>query len=290
MRFCWFTLFIVLLTSVFRPQQADAQLFYSGTEYGIVLGGSHYFGDLNDQYGLKDPHFAAGIFLRQHLTPYISVRGSAIYTKVGYSDSYSKNDFYQMRNLSFTSDIVELAAQAEFNFTRFFTGEINHRFTPYLTGGLVAFYYNPYAYLNGQRYFLRKLGTEGQNLSGYEDRKYGTVGFAVPVGIGLKWWIKPGFNLGVEIADRLTLNDHLDDVSTSYVGADKFPNNPDFPNPAYYLQDRSLEVSSVALGRAGKQRGNSETFDQYMVAVFHLSFQLKVYRCPNYLQSDVWQE
>lgn len=283
--------FLLCLLSfpLFWVQRADAQLFYSGTEYGTIVGGSHYFGDLNDEYGLKDPHFACGIFVRQHLTPFISLRGSLSYTKVGYSDSYSQNDFYRIRNLSFTSNIVEVAVQSEFNFKRFFTGEPTHRFAPYLTGGIAVFYYDPYANLNGQTYYLRKMGTEGQNLSGYEDRKYGTVGVAVPVGLGFKYWIKPGLNIGFEIADRLTFNDYLDDVSNSYVGAENFPNPPDYPNPAFYLQDRSPEVSSVALGRPGKQRGNSQTKDQYLMAVFHLSFQLKVYRCPSYLQSDVWE-
>lgn len=280
-------LILLLFVSLADVQSADAQLFYSGTEYGITFGGSHYFGDVNDKYGLKAPHLAFGVFVRQHITPYISIRGNLSYTKIGYQDSYNSNDFYRTRNLSFESDIVELGVQSEFNFTRFFTGESGHRFAPYLTGGICAFYYNPYAMLGGSKYYLRKMGTEGQNLDQYKDRKYGTVSAAIPVGIGFKYWIKPGFNLGFEIADRLTFTDYLDDVSHSYVGADNFPNNPDFPNPAYYLQDRSLEVGSVALGRPGKQRGNSQTYDQYIMAVFHLSFQLKVYRCPGYMEGTL---
>jgi hypothetical protein len=271
-------------------RQASAQLFYSGTEYGITVGASQYFGDLNDNYGLKFVRPVAGVFLRQHITPYISIRGAFSYTKVGYSDAFNDNDFYKTRNLSFKSDIVELAVQSEFNFTHFATGEDGKRFTPYLTGGIGAFYFNPYTEIFGNRQYLRKLGTEGQNLGGYDDRKYHSIAVCFPVGFGFKYWIRPGFNLGFEIADRLTLTDYLDDVSTSYVGADKFYNEPDHPNPAYYLQDRSPEVSSIALGRAGKQRGNSQTLDQYMYAVFNLSFQLKVYRCPHYRQEDAMDQ
>ena len=270
-------------------RKVAAQLFYSGTEYGITAGVSQYFGDLNDNYGLKFVRPAGGVFIRHHLTPYISIRGGLTYTKIGYQDSYNDNAFYRMRNLSFQSDIVELAVQSEFNFTRFATGEDGRRFTPYLTGGIGAFYYNPYAEHAGAKHYLRKLGTEGQNLEGFESRKYHSVAVCFPVGLGFKYWIKPGFNLGFEIADRLTLTDYLDDVSTSYVGSDKFPSSPDFPNPAYDLQDRSREVSGVELGRAGKQRGNSQTRDQYMYAIFSLSFQLKVYRCPGYLQEGVME-
>lgn len=279
---------ILLSLIVIGAPHASAQLFYSGTEYGIMGGGSHYFGDLNDKYGLQEPHPVGGVFIRQLLTPYIAVRGSLSYTKVGYQDAFNANTFYKTRNLSFKSDIVEVAVQSEFNFTRFSTGEDGKRFTPYLTGGIGAFYYNPYAEFADKRYYLRKLGTEGQNLDGYENRKYSTVAICFPVGVGFKYWIKPGFNLGFEIADRLTLTDYLDDVSTSYVGSDKFPNNPDFPNPAYSLQDRS--IGSPALGREGKQRGNSQTRDQYMYVVFNLSFQLKVYRCPNYIQADEYEQ
>lgn len=272
-----------LLVLLLGSSVSRAQLFYAGTEYGISLGGSQYFGDLNDKYGFKFIRPVGGVFIRHLLTPYIAIRGNASYTRIGYSDALTDNAFYKTRNLSFQSDIFELSVQSEFNFTRFATGEDGRRFTPYLTGGVGVFYYNPTAEFGGHRYSLRKLGTEGQNLEGYESRKYHPIAVCFPVGLGFKYWLKPGFNFGFEIADRLTLTDYLDDVSTSYVGANKFNTNPDFPNPAYYLQDRSADPSSsAALGRAGKQRGNSQTRDQYLFAVIHLSIQFKTYRCPNY--------
>ncbi|MEO6830813.1 MAG: DUF6089 family protein [Chitinophagaceae bacterium] len=269
-------------------KNAQGQLFFAGTEYGITIGGSQYFGDLNDSYGLKFIRPAGGIFIRQHLNPYISVRASLTATNIGYDDKLNTNAYEKYRNLNFTSHIVELSAQSEFNFIRFTTGEENHRFTPYLTGGIGVFYYDPVSVFNGKHYSLRKLGTEGQNLAEYKDRKYNSFAVCFPVGVGFKYWVKPGLNLGFEIADRLTLTDYLDDVSTSYVGADKFPTNPDYPNPAYTLQDRSAEPSSPsALGRAGKQRGNTSSYDQYMYGVFNISFQLKVYRCPSYLKEGI---
>ncbi len=272
----------------------SAQLFFTGTEYGITLGGSQYFGDLNDNYGLNTPHPVGGAFLRYHINPYISVRANFSYTKVGYSDRLSDNAFYKARNLSFESDIFEFSVQSEFNFVRFATGEEGRRFTPYLTGGVGVFYYNPYTELEGKRYYLRKYGTEGQNLSGFENRKYSSFSACFPVGLGVKYWIAPGFNIGFELADRLTLTDYLDDVARSYVGADKFPsNNPDFPNPATRLQDRSVDNpinNPKALGRTGKQRGNSQTSDQYLYGIINLSFQLKTYRCPNYKAAEVMEE
>lgn len=262
--------------------QAVAQNFYSGSEYGVSLGASQYFGDLNDEYGFRFIRPAAGLFGRVHLNPYIAVRGSVNYTRVGYDDKFSSNVYNQKRNLNFQSDIYEAAIQAEFNFFRFSTGEIGNRWTPYLTGGIGAFYYNPFTEYAGRRYNLRPLGTEGQN-AGFDGRRYSKIAMCFPIGAGFKYWIRPGMNFGFEIADHLTTTDYLDDVSTTYVGDWLFPSDPQNPNPAYILQDRSLEASPDApIGRAGKQRGNSSTKDQYLMVLFHLSFQLKVYKCPAY--------
>ncbi len=268
--------------------KVTAQTFYSGTEYGVAIGGSQYFGDLNDDYGFQYVRPAAGLFIRQHVNPFIALRVTGNYTKIGYDDKFSDNAYNRKRNLNFRSDIYELAVQAEFNFFRFATGEENSRFTPYLTGGVGGFYFNPYTHYNGKVYNLRNLGTEGQTI-GYDGRKpYSNFSMCFPVGAGFKYWIRPGFNLGIEIADRLTITDYMDDVSLTYVGASKFPTDPQVPNPAYLLQDRSIEVSSDPLGREGKQRGSSGTRDQYLMFMINLSFQLKVYKCPAYIKQGYY--
>ncbi len=276
---------IILFTLLMGTLTAQAQTFFSGTEYGISLGGTEYFGDLNTNYGFKEIKPAVLAYTRIHLNPYISLRGSVGYTSVGYDDKYSSNPFQKERNLNFKSDIVEGLAQAEFNFFRFATGEEDSRFTPYLTGGIGAFYYNPYTTLNGTKYYLRPLGTEGQ-MAGYSGRKYGDVAICFPVGAGVKYWVHPGMNIGAEISDRLTTTGYLDDVHATYVGAANFPiGPPGYPNPAYLLQNRTLVTNPAStLGEAGKQRGNASTKDQYLVFVINFSFQLKVYRCPGYLK------
>jgi len=272
----------ILVTGI----SATAQTFFTGTEYGVMFGGSQYFGDLNTNYGFQTVHPAVGVFTRYHINPYISVKGVVNYTQVSYSDAYNTDPFEKERNLSFASNIVELAAQAEFNFFRFATGEDGSRFTPYLTGGLGVFYYNPYTYYNGQKYFLRPLGTEGQN-AGY-GRHYSSFSACFPIGAGVKYWLKPGLNLGFEIADRLTLTDYIDDVSSTYVGADKFPSDPRYQNIAAILQDRSTQTDpNQPLGRAGKQRGDNSSYDQYLMFQVTVSFQLKTYKCPGYIHRDI---
>lgn len=271
--------FLCALMFTLRPA-AVAQQFYTQTEYGFQAGASVYFGDLNTNYGFHYIQPAAGIFMRYSFTPYIAMKGMINYTKVGYDDSFSKDVFQKMRNLSFRSNIVEAAVVAEFNFFRFITGNKYHRFTPYLSGGIGAFYYDPYVRYQGSRYDLRKIGTEGQNTGLYNDRKYSQVSVCFPVGAGFKYWIKPGMNFSCEILNRFTLTDYLDDVSNTYVGAEKFASDPMHPTPIVYLQDPSILQNGEKLGRPGKQRGDNATKDQYLIFNVSLSFQLKTYKCP----------
>jgi hypothetical protein len=265
---------------------AQAQTFFTSTEIGGGFGCSQYFGDLNDRYGFKTIRPAATLYVRKHITQYISMRVGAYYTNVTYSDKLNSDLFQQQRNLDFSSRIGELSAQAEFNFFKFVTGDPYHRITPYLTAGLGAFMYNPYTTLNGTRYMLRPLGTEGQFTGAYDDRKYSNVAACVPIGVGGKFWLKPGVNLTLEVSNRLTFTDYLDDVSTTYVGIDKFPLNPQ--QPAYLLQDRSAENDGAnVLGRKGKQRGNASTKDQYLMCSFTISWHFVTYRCPSFMDHDM---
>ena len=262
-----------------------AQTYFTSTEIGISGGGSQYFGDLNDRYGIKTVNPAYGLYARKHLNQYISLRFGAYYTKVDYSDKLNLDLYQRQRNLDFTSEIIEASFQAEFNFFRFVTGDPYHRFTPFLTMGLGGFLYDPYTTYNGNKYYLRPLGTEGQN-AGFEDRKYTNFSPCVPIGVGAKFWLVGGINLTLEVVDRLTFTDYLDDVSSTYVGIDKFSLKPKDPSRA--LQDRSVELNpNNALGRTGKQRGNSATRDQYLMCLFSVSWHFTTYRCPNYMDKEL---
>jgi hypothetical protein len=278
----------VSLCSVTVVPLATAQEFYQSTEYGILLGTSTYFGDLNPNYGMRYIRPAGGAYVRYHLNPYVALRGMVNYTKIGYDDQFSSNVYQQERNLNFRSDILEAALMAEFNFFWFGTGETQHRFTPYLTGGIGTFYYNPYTIHGGLRYNLRPLGTEGQNTAEFADRKYNPYSVCVPVGAGIKYWLKPGMNFSFEVVNRFTFTDYMDDVSTTYIGIDKFVSDPMRPNSAAILQDRSQSVDGQKLGRAGKQRGDEATKDQYLMVQMSLSFQMKTYKCPSH-KNTMWQ-
>lgn len=251
-------------------------------EFGIGLGAGHYFGDLNTTAQLNRPKIAASIFFRKNFNNYVSGRIGASFARLGYSDIYNDhNEYMTRRNLSFNSNVWELTLQGDFNFFRFMPGEPGYHFTPYVTLGAGIFSYDPFAYLNGEKIFLRQLGTEGQGSSLYPDRKqYSSMGISFPVGVGVKYALNERFNIGFEILHRFTNTDYLDDVSKTYVDPSVFPANADgSTSTALLMSDRSYELGEP-IGLPGRQRGNSRQKDQFVTAMFHLTFNLQSYRCP----------
>ncbi len=262
------------------------QLFAQSDEYvqegevGITLGAAHYFGDLNTRAQINRPKPALGIFFRKQFGNYVGLRIAGHYAQLGYSDVYSKSDYQQRRNLSFNTNIWEIAAMGDFNFFKFLPNNPNYIFTPYITLGVGVFTYDPYAYLQNEKFYLRPLGTEGQ-LIGYQGRKqYGTMAVCVPFGAGLKYNVSENINVSFEISHRYTFTDYIDDVSTTYVGIDKFSNSGQ-GIAARLLQDRSYETDpNNIIGMEGRQRGLAKQKDQYLIAEIGISFNLSSYRCP----------
>lgn len=251
-------------------------------EFGVGLGAGHYFGDLNTRAWLNRSKMAASVFFRKNFGNYIAARIGVSYARLGYSDIYNThNEYMYRRNLSFNSNVWELALQGDFNFFRFMPGEPGFNFTPYVTLGAGIFSYDPYTYLRGEKVFLRPLGTEGQGNAAYPERKqYSSMGISLPIGVGIKYSLNERMNIGFEILHRLTNTDYLDDVSTTYVDAAIFPTNPDgSPSNAALLHDRSYELGEP-IGLPGRQRGNSRQKDQFVTAMFFVTFNLQSYKCP----------
>ena len=251
-------------------------------EFGIGLGGGHYFGDLNTRASLNRPKMAASVFFRKNLGNYIAVRLGASYAQLGYSDKYNEfNKQMFTRNLSFNSNVWELSLQGDFNFFRFMPGEPDYSFTPYITFGAGIFTYDPYAYLRDEKILLRPLNTEGQGSTLYPDRKpYSSMAISIPFGGGIKYAFNDRINIGFEVLYRFTNTDYLDDVSTTYVDQAVFPPNPDgSPSNALLLSDRSYELGAP-IGIPNRQRGNSKQNDHFVTAMFHVTFNLQSYKCP----------
>jgi hypothetical protein len=277
--------FLVGMTVFCLIFRADAQPDYSYVyqgEFGIMGGTSQYFGDLNPDYHFNTPKIVMGLFFRKQITDYIAVRIEGQFSQLGYTDAYNtQNAFDLRRNLSFNTNVWQLGFQGDFNFFRFIPGDGDHRATPYLTFGIGMFSFDPYAYLDGQKYYLRELGTEGQ-AAGYEGRKpYNNIAAYIPLGLGYKYNLNPKMNISIEAVYNFTTTDYLDDVSKTYAGISNFPTLPNGdPSVAALLQDRSYETGSPPIGIQGRQRGYSNQNDSYIYFEIMFSFNISSYRCP----------
>lgn len=279
-----FLLFALLCSSMAHSQQSHLYDSYkSEGEFGVAIGAGHYFGDLNTRAWLNRPNFSAGIFFIKQINNYIGVRISGDYAFLGYSDVYSNNETQWRRNLSFNTNLWEVSLSSYFNFFRFIPGVPGYKFTPYLSLGAGVFTYDPYAYLDGNKYYLRPLGTEGQNVDSGKSQ-YSTMGISIPLTVGVKYSINENMNVFAEIGYRFTNSDYIDDVSTTYAGADKFilthtDGTQQIDYPAYYLQDRSY-ARGTPIGIEGRQRGNSTQKDAYVMFHLGVSFNITSYKCP----------
>lgn len=275
-------LFLVLSCCVAVEAVAQNEAIVQEGEIGISFGGAHYFGDLNNQSAINNPKPVVGVFFRKQFGHYIALRISGHYAALGYADNLSNVEFQQRRNLSFGNKIWELAIQGDFNFFDFIPGSKYYLFTPYLTFGVGTFSHDPYAFLDGEKYYLRKLATEGQGTAAYPDRKpYSNQAFSFPFGMGVKYNLGRSVNLSFEVTHRFTSTDYLDDVSSTFAGQAVFPKFLDGkPNPAFLLQDRSYETGP-RIGTAGWQRGFREQKDQFLFAELAISISFSSYRCAN---------
>lgn len=270
--------FIVLII-ISTPSFAQPQAIVQEGEVGIALGGAHYFGDLNRGVGFKNPQLTYGVLAKKQFGPYVALRVTGHYAKLGYADSMvneKKFPFEKTRNLDFQNKVWEVSVQGDFNFFKYIPGDPEHRFTPYVTLGVGIVKHNPYTFLDGEKVKLQPLGTEGQLASGnaYSDQAY-----CFPLGMGVKYNIVNNLNLGFEIVYRYTNTDYLDDVSGTYAPNDVLNTSGlgILLSKAYRLQDRSIGQIKTT----GDQRGFSQQRDQYLLAQLTLTFSFSSYKCAN---------
>lgn len=246
-----------------------AQRFFNGKrEMGVFLGGSNYHGDVAPNVVWRNTGAAFGPFFRYNFNPYVSYRAQATYGHISAADSNFSPQAH--RNLSFHTDLFEASQTFEFNFHRFGVNVLDKNFTPYLTLGIAAFYFNPKTNYGAGQQTLRSHLTEGQK------RSYSTLQVSLPIGFGLKYNLSRNWVVGMEAVWRKTFTDYLDDVKGSY---------PDFKKHQDQYGQVSAELSHrhTALGkapyRAGTQRGDRHLKDWYFFLGFTLSYRFTPVIC-----------
>jgi hypothetical protein len=277
---------------------------------GATLQAMNYVGDVDPKEGpvspairYTRPNFGAEVLYRY--SPKISFRGSFSWGRIRGSDAYSSksgNDqFRRMRNTDFRNTIVELKFDVIYDLKKNL-GDYTKRphGVPFIFAGVAGFYHNPKGSYNGEWIALQPLQTEGVHYSKYQ--------FAVPFGIGYRFYLGKNWDLSFEIGMRKTFTQYLDDVGDKYVDPNSqsamaaymanksvlYIHQPSDPSQYAHASQETLRqfISSDApdiaqdriyynaehnrlefwgWGNAGDQRGKAKS-DWYMLTGFHLNY------------------
>ncbi len=230
-------------------------LFYTGIadikaqsqfEFAFSYGPSNFLGDLGGNSGkgagfLKDnmvslTRFMGGANLLYRPNEFINFRLSLNIGKLEGADSLIAGkggweEARKARNQHFRSNVEEAFIGAEIYPTALFEYEpedVMHRLRPYGIIGIGVFHFNPkaqYEQADGSKVWvpLKPLKTEGQGMAKYPDRKeYELTQINIPFGFGVKYFVNENVAVSMEILNRKTFTDYIDDVSTSYISNEDF--------------------------------------------------------------------
>lgn len=261
MRYILSVTFIFLITL-----EISAQSFYNARKSRDLIasfgtGATSYFGDLNDPGDIINPDFNANLGLQYFFNNRIAARAELSWFQLSGDDAKSDNEGRIKRNLSFSSNnyefnLVGIVNAFEYG-PRFYQRPV---FNVYGFAGLGLIYFNPKAELDGKKYALQPLETEGVS--------YSRVAPVLIYGGGIKYMINPFFNIALEGGYRQTFTDYLDDVSTQY------KDNNSFTDPiAKQLADRRPEIG-LSIKEAGSKRGEPANNDGYFIMNIKLEFYL----------------
>ncbi len=273
-----FLIFFIGISISLHTGQLQAQ----SLEVGLGFGLSTYDGELTPptligRFFILEP--GVTVFSKYNFNRYLTGRFSFVATSIRGDDAKSNSPWRERRNLSFHTQIYELALMGEWNIFGFFPNKEGNSFTPYLFGGIAFFHFDPTTIFNGEVVRLQPLGTEGQGLPQFPDRDfYSLYQISIPFGGGLKWAVSDRLTISGEIGWRKTFTDYLDDVSTTYVPYDVLLENRG--ELTAQVARRAWQVTGIApedyvpRDHERRQRGSPGTMDWYITGFVKLSYQL----------------
>lgn len=195
---------------------ANAQLNLSNWQIGVQGGVLVYQGDLTPSaFGsYKTVKPTLGFYISRVLTPSFIVRTNLAFGTLRGNESLYKTPAYrQQRNLSFSSPVTEISELLVWNMFGNNGNEIGKRFSPYLFGGAgVSFLKVSRSSSLNKAFFVNDPQVEiglNQDLNRTPPRAI----LALPVGIGLEYYLTPKIALTAETNFRYTFADYLDGFS-----------------------------------------------------------------------------
>jgi Domain of unknown function (DUF6089) len=257
----------VLFFLLFVVNAGQAQFFTVGASTGFVS----YRGDLAQSIAPSNFKQGFGLNAQYHKTKLLSFGIGAYYLPITGTDLDDYNPFYQRRNLSFSNDLIEVSVQGHLSLLPFNPGK-NCLSTPYLSFGLGGVYSNPKAQLDGVWYDLRKFGTEGQFLNG-GTKTYSKVHATIPIGFGMRMTTSRRSWVQIDLTNRLSLTDYLDDVSKNYPDIRQLSETNPLAAQLAYRGSWGANITDIAK----KRRGDPSKIDQYLFlsVEFHMALDAK---------------
>ncbi len=258
-------------------------------EYGGSVGIANYLGDIGGKekerrdfiadMKLAKTRQAASGFIRYKFTRRLYAKAELMYFRISGDDKLSTNPGRNARNLSFTNDMFDLTAQAQFVFYENTDLGSDYRFRlafrSYIGFGVGGFYSNPKAKYDGQNVALRPLQTEGV--------EYKALGLNLPATMGFHFTYRKKHRFGWELNWRTTFTDYLDDISQGWgdpskmttLGAalsnrtveldpDLFADSPGFLNNFGFREENTLN-----------KRGDATRNDSYLTMNFSYSYVIR---------------
>jgi hypothetical protein len=266
-------LFLLLLT-IGVAELAVAQSFYNirrnrNLMVNVGSGTANYKGEMVNpgEFGILKPNITVGA--EYYFMPRISARAQFTWFQIKGDDSKADDD-RKLRNLNFTSSCFELSTVGIISLgpqgARYYE---RPRLNLHGFAGIGLLYFNPKTTLDGEKYALQPLQTEGVS--------YSRIQPVIPIGIGARLHVNPFVNILIEGGYRITFTDHLDDVSRQrYLHYSEFEGGQS--SVAWRLSDRRNEQENVFIDpeRASEVgiRGNPSENDGYFILNISLQYYL----------------
>lgn len=208
----------LLLLCCFTAATAQDDVDYR-FEVGAAAGTSFYRGELNHKF-FSQLGAAGGITGRWNIDPfmsvkavldYASVKGSTSNTGEFFPDDPHSSTAAQPRTYKLSDGVVDLSATLEYNFWPF---GLHHgyqgrqRITPFAQLGIGACY-----------------GKAGKAFT-----------FQVPMGVGVKYKLRPRVNVGLDMLYHFSLSDKLDNFENPHgISSSGFKHKDDYCTMLLYI-------------------------------------------------------
>lgn len=265
---------LLIILSVIIQHESFSQKFRNGVdEFGLMIGGSNYFGDIAPEIKLKETHLALGFLYKHHHSSYFSSRYQFAYGRISGDDKNFTSNAY--RNINFYSDIFELGYNLEFNFLPYGINVHEKDKSPFVSLGLNIFMFNPKTKLpSGDPVSLRKFGTEGQHVN--NKRKYALIQPNINLGLGYKIGFSKRFNMALEVGFRKTFTDYLDDTKDNYPSyamllAKQGATAAELSQPQTTVNNQVIDANTM--------RGDKHLKDWYFIMGITLSYRIVTTFC-----------